>query len=244
VLASEGSLVVITRNQRVDLRPERDGTTSVLGTTPVVFPVGTRVEISFGSSLPADPDSLSWARTAIRLGRIGQSYTGKPSPWWYDLPQFRELLYATGDRPVRELVANLDGCTGAKAGEVVAEAGLGRALCEDVTNGQAERLLRRARANAREVKPSRLGTIGPEAFQRHAYASALGSAKVAPTVSIPYVVEAWAVAADKTTLQACVNRTPVTGNIFAKRDKRDIDVFGCGLHHRVTLRRIRSSISS
>jgi hypothetical protein len=234
VLASEGSLAVITRNQRVDLRPERDGTTSVLGTTPTDFPVGTRVEISFGSSLPADPNALSWARTAIRLGRIGQSYTGKPSPWWYDLPQFRELLYASGATPVRELIANLDGCTGAKAGEIVAEAGLGRALCEDVTNGQAERLLRSARANAREVKPSRLGTIGPEAFPRHAYASALGTAEIAPTVSIPYVIEAWAIAADKTTLQACVNRTPVTGNIRAARDKRDIDVYGCGLHHRVT----------
>jgi hypothetical protein len=234
VLASEGSLAVITRNQRVDLRPERDGTTSVLGTTPTDFPVGTRVEISFGSSLPADPNALSWARTAIRLGRIGQSYTGKPSPWWYDLPQFRELLYASGATPVRELIANLDGCTGAKAGEIVAEAGLGRALCEDVTNGQAERLLQSARANAREVKPSRLGTIGPEAFPRHAYASALGTAEVAPTVSIPYVIEAWAIAADKTTLQACVNRAPVTGNIYAARDKRDIDVFGCGLHHRVT----------
>jgi Topoisomerase 6 subunit A/Spo11, Toprim domain len=234
VLASEGSLTVITRNERIELRPERDGTTTMLGTTPTDFLIGTRIEISFGSSLPADPNALSWARTAIRLGCIGQAYSGKSSPWWYDPPQFRELLYASGATPVRELIANLDGCTGAKAGEIVAEAGLGRALCEDVTNGQAERLLRIARANAREVKPSRLGAIGPEAYPGWAYASASGTAEIAPTVSIPYVIEGWAVAADKTTLQACVNRTAVTGDIRAARDKRDIDIFGCGLHHRVT----------
>ena len=34
-------------------------------------------------------------------------------------------------------------------------------------------------------------------------------------------------------LLACVNRTPVTGDIRAARDKRDIDLFGCGLRHTV-----------
>jgi hypothetical protein len=35
------------------------------------------------------------------------------------------------------------------------------------------------------------------------------------------------------TLEACVNRTPVTGQLYASRDKRDIDAFGCGLHHHI-----------
>jgi hypothetical protein len=52
VLASEGSLVVITRNRRIVLRPERDGTTSAVSAEPVDFSVGTRVEISFGPVLP------------------------------------------------------------------------------------------------------------------------------------------------------------------------------------------------
>jgi hypothetical protein len=30
-----------------------------------------------------------------------------------------------------------------------------------------------------------------------------------------------------------VNRTPITGEIGAARDKRDIDVYGCGLHHTI-----------
>lgn len=31
----------------------------------------------------------------------------------------------------------------------------------------------------------------------------------------------------------CVNRTPVAGDIHPSRDKRDIDIFGCGLANTV-----------
>ena len=48
---------------------------------------------------------------------------------------------------------------------------------------------------------------------------------------IPFTVEAWVRSNTKTIINVCVNRTPVTGDIYARRDKRDIDVFGCGLHH-------------
>ena len=53
------------------------------------------------------------------MSECGEQYTGKSSPRWYDLPHFRELLYASGNRPVRELIATLDGCSGGKAGEIV-----------------------------------------------------------------------------------------------------------------------------
>ena len=52
---------------------------------------------------------------------------------------------------MRELVANLDGCTGARAGEIVAEAGLGRMACAEVSREQADRLLEVAREHARAV---------------------------------------------------------------------------------------------
>jgi signal transduction histidine kinase len=48
VIASQGSLVVETRNRRLELRPERDGTTTVLSTETVDHPVGTRIEIRLG----------------------------------------------------------------------------------------------------------------------------------------------------------------------------------------------------
>jgi hypothetical protein len=110
VLASGGSLNVTTRNRRIVLRPERDGSSTVVSSKPVKFPIGTRIEIGFGSALPCDDDTpLYWADTACCLAGSGSSYSGKSSPWWYDAPQFHELLYASGSTPVRELISHLDG---------------------------------------------------------------------------------------------------------------------------------------
>jgi hypothetical protein len=186
-------------------------------------------------SIPKDNDALHWAEIAIFM-RTGQTYAGKSSPFWYDVPQFHELLSASGNRPVRELVANLDGCTGARAGEIVAEAGLIRVLCGDVNRDQAARLLRAARANVRPVTPRRLGAIGPERFSNLAYALSTGIVEFGtaePRAEIPFVVEAWARQAVDMRLNVCVNRTPIAGDIYATRDKRDIDIFGCGLSHTI-----------
>jgi hypothetical protein len=233
VLASNGSLVVITRNRRIVLRPERDGTTRVVRVRPVKHPVGTRIEISLGPALPPDDHALGWAELACALAGKGKTYAGKSSPWWYDAAQFHELITATGAKPVRELIAHLDGCSGAKAGEIVAAARLGRAVCREVTREQAHRLLMVARESARPVTPDRLGAVGPLSGYA-AYACAHGIAKfgsTAPFAEVPFVVEAWASKreGDEMTLVACVNRTPVTCAIDAARDGRDIDAFGCGL---------------
>jgi hypothetical protein len=239
VLASEGSLCVTTNNRRVVLRPERDGTTSVVSAKKVNFPTGTRVEISFGPALMrGDDNPLDWANLAVRLSTTGEAYAGRSSPWWYDVPQFQELLYGSGDTPVRELISQLDGCSGGKAGEIVATAGLSRATCRNVERAQAERLLLAARGQAKQVNPLRLGNIGPDVFKRAAYASAHGVAKfgaITPLAEIPFVVEAWAKAAegDATNLTICVNRTPIPADVDVSRDRRDIDVFGCGLSHTV-----------
>ena len=218
VLASSGSLTVITRNRRIQLRPERDGTTAVVSAKSTKHATGTRIEIKFGAALPEDPHALSWARLAIRLADPGTIYAGKSSPWWYDAPQFRELLYASGKTPVRELVAQLDGCTGAKAGEIVAEAKLGRMLCKDVNEKQAAQLLQAARASAKSVTPKRLGAVGPHAFFDFTHAVASGSAKFGsaePYAEIPFVVEAWAMkrTSGGTSLVVCVNRTPISGEV-------------------------------
>jgi hypothetical protein len=238
VLASSGSLVVATRNKRLVLRPERDGSTTVVSAKSVKHPIGTRIEIALGPSIPSDAFALSWAQEACRLAGRGQSYLGKSSPHWYDAAQFNELLYASGDRPVRELVATLDGCTGGMAGEIVAEAKLGRALCNAVTHGQAARLLKVAQSHARQVNPQRLGAVGAEAFPGYAYGYSDGVAQFGsaePQAEIPLVVEAWACSGSdsETTLCVYVNRTPITGQIEAARDKRDVSAFGCGLAHNV-----------
>ena len=77
VLASSGSLIVITHNKRIVLRPERDGTTTVVNVKAVKFPVGTRVEISFGPAIPSGEDTLSWANLALRLAGNEKAYTSK-----------------------------------------------------------------------------------------------------------------------------------------------------------------------
>ena len=94
-----------------------------------------------------------------------------------------------------------------------------------------------ARANARKVNPKRLGAVGPEILPNSAYGTSSGIASFGngPRAEIPFVVEAWATTASASTrLLACVNRTPVTGNIRAARDKREINLFGCGLSDTVT----------
>src|SRR5262249_31347584 len=211
-----------------DLRPEPDGTTKVVRTTAVDFPVGTRIEISFGPALPCDPGVLGWAQVACVLAQ-GKTYAGRSSPWWYDAPQFQELLYASGSRLVRELIAELDGCTGGNAGMIVAAAKLNRALCKNVTFDQATSPLEAARTFARPLNAKRPGAVGPDAFPGCAYVQATGVAKfgsIAPLAEIPFVVEAWAQKTQAKTadtrLTACVNRTPITGEIHAARDKRDI----------------------
>jgi hypothetical protein len=241
VLASGGTLTVTTRNRRLELRPEFDGTTTVISTAEVEFPTGTRVEISFGSALPASYQTLGWAQLACGLAQ-GKIYAGRSSPHWYDPAQFHELVVAGGNTPVRELIANLDGCTGGTAGEIVAAARLGRAVCNTISRRQAEVLLKAAREHAKPVTAERLGAIGAEAFPHSAYAMATGVTEfgsVAPVAAIPFVVEAWAErmegeAADAdTTLTVCVNRSPITGEIHAAHRKRDIDAFGCGLSHTI-----------
>jgi hypothetical protein len=235
VLASAGTLTVITRNRRMELRPGHEGTTKVLKVTKVDFPIGTRIEISFGPALPQDQLVLSWAQTACRMAQ-GKTYTGRSSPFWYDGPQFHELLCASGDMPVRQLIATLDGCTGAAAGEIVATAKLNRTVCQKVTRDQAIHLLEAARDYARQVKAERLGAVGRDVFPDYAYALSSGLAEfgsIEPLAEVPFVVEAWAKDLGSkyrdTTLSVCINRTPVTGSIDAARDKRDIDAFGCGL---------------
>lgn len=234
VLASEGTLIVTTNNRRIKLRPDRDGATVVASTAQVKFPTGTRIEISFGPAITEDDDALRWSQIAI-LMRDGQTYAGKTSPFWYDVPQFRELLSASGKTPVRELVANLDGCTGGHAGEIVAAAGMSRMLCDDIDRDQATKLLLAARASARPVTPHRLGAVGVERFANCAYAITSGTVRFGtePRAEIPVVVEAWVCPESKMTLNVCVNRTPVTGDIFASRDKREINIFGCGLANTV-----------
>jgi hypothetical protein len=239
VLASEGSLVVTTRGRRIVLRPEADGSTAVVEVAPADFPRGTRIEIGLGPALPRDNFPFEWARQAAAMADdIGTTYKGRSSPFWYDTPQFHELILAYGSQPLRSLIAQFDGCTGAQAGEIVAAAGLDRATCESVNRKQAAALLTVARPRARPVNPERLGAVGREVYSGRSYAIARGRAYLgsAPQAVIPFVVEAWAYKTGdkgKLSLAMMVNRTPITGEIVLFRgDDKNLIISGCGLRHR------------
>ena len=127
------------------------------------------------------------------------------------------------------------------ADQIVTAAGLTNVACSKVTKEQAEKLLRVAQAKTRPVDPALLGALGQDAFTHYdklshqatpAYARMFGNAKIGST-NIPFVVEAWARRAGDTDLAIFINRTPVTGDHHAARDKRDIDAFGCGLSHTI-----------
>ena len=244
VLASDGKLAVISRGVRLELKPQRDGTTAVVKRSASERRAGTRIEISFGPLLPHDPRALIWASLAIWLAKGGSSYIGQSSPYWYDAPQFHELLSASGRASVRALVAELDGCAGGRAGAIVAAAGLTRTACHEVDALGAARLLQEARAVAKPVNPKRLGAVGPEAFPGCAYAIAHSEARFGSSpleAVIPFAVEAWAAKStpdesggrSRNFALVTVNRTPVAADFMLYHDKSDVDVVGCGLNHTV-----------
>src|SRR5262249_37266425 len=96
-------------------------------------------------------------------------------------------------------------------GIIVAAAKLNRAICKNVTNGQAKDLLEAARGYARPVNAERLGAVGPDAFADYAYAWSSGVARfgsLALRAEVPFVVETWAKENNRNTcLFACINRT-------------------------------------
>jgi hypothetical protein len=192
----------------------------------VKFPVGTRVEIGFGPELPCDEYVLFWAKTACMLARFGTPYNGKSSPWWHDDANFYELLDYSGKLKVRDLITHLDVDD---VDMIVANTGLQRAQCKDVTREQAAKLLKTAQMRATVIPPQALGAVGPEAFPGFDYACIHGGAG-----KIPFVVEAWALErAYESTLDVCVNRTPVAADIEVNRNGMKIMAFNCGLGHTI-----------
>jgi hypothetical protein len=233
VLASHGSLVVVTKSQRIALEPLTDGSTRVAAVEAADMPRGgTRVEVSLGAAIPADRHALAWAWHAIALAR-GQSYAGKSSPFWYDAPHFRELLLAAGSTPFADLVARLDVPSKSDHDPIWPPGVKPLSPCEKVAT-RAEAVLIALRNHAKPVPPSRLGWVGGDTFDGFCYARSADIVAFGeyPRAMIPFVVEAWARKSDgDTTLTILINRTPATADAHAARDKRDIDAFGCGLAH-------------
>jgi hypothetical protein len=195
---------------------------------------GCRVEVAFGPSLEGDEDLLEWAQWAVWLAQGESSYTGRSSPHWYDSEGWYELLQAAKDRTVRQVIAELQGCSEPKAGRIAAA--FKDRLARSLSRAEADRLLVLARVMAREVKPAALGRLGPlpglsAGRARASGVCVLGSARSRITAHIPFAVEAWAdVAEEDTEATVFVNRSPITGELRAwMNKKRGLCLYGCGL---------------
>ena len=231
VLATGGTLRVSTRGRTLQLHPQDDGTTQSehLGAWDGE---GTRIEVALGAA--AGGVVLEWVGQAVLMAEGGSGYKGNTSPFWYDGDAFFELAQAAGERSVRELMASFDGCTGSTAGRVAA-AYLNR-TASSLTREEAQDLLCTARQIAKPVNPERLGAVGLTGGLPNSYACMTGTYQAEAsrsnlTAVIPYMIEAWADLENGPSLNAHVNRTPITGEVQAYHSKTELQLFGCGLSH-------------
>ena len=240
VLATGGRLTVSTNGRVLKLHPQDDGSTGfeIVGKCSRA---GTRVDVVLGESLTVNESTLSWATQAIKLAQ-GEGYKGKTSPFWYDGDAFFELLQAAGGRPVRDLVADFDGCSGAKAGKITADF-LGRS-CDSMTRAEAVALLEAARQYAKPVLARRLGAIGDCDHLPNAYAKTEGLFNLEPargdlSATIPFVVEAWVETpvkrskGDDVNLLIAINKTPTTASVSSWYSDKRLVISGAGLKHYV-----------
>ena len=175
VLASDGSLIVTTRNRRIKLRPERDGSTTVISAKPVKFPNGTRIEINFRSRNSRRPQRTHWARYAIMMARTGKDLHGQVLAVVVRRPaisrtafRFRQHAGARTDCQSRRLHRRQGGRDRCR-----------RRACPHALRRRQSSAGREAaggRAGERTtVNPKRLGMVGPDAFPDTAYAVAYGT---------------------------------------------------------------------
>jgi len=223
IASGGGKLHVLTRGRRLDIEPLADGGAAVVASGADVE-VGTQIVISFGPDVPKDDGALEWANATIAMSKGGAGYTGRSSAHWFDAQSFHELLRCSGARPVRDLIANLDGLTGAKAGAVVGE--LKGRQCNSLNPTEATTLLKAARLASRAPDIKKLGAVGKLPSLPDYYDIKRGVVEHgtrAPKANLPVVVEAWAEKAGDSKefvgrVSVFVNRTTISGSVHLTPD--------------------------
>lgn len=228
VLATGGSLKITTRGQTMKLTPLDNGTTSKEVIEYKGNGNGSLIEVHLGQD--AGKVNLQWANMALQLSSGEQQYyNGKTSPWWYTSRDFHQLCLAAKDRTIRELVKEFEGCSSdSKAGIITY--GFKDKQATDITLEDAKILLTKMQAVSEPVKPERLGCIGD--LDKPNYVKAPGTFQLDSNnekVTIPYIIEAWTEFSERATISINVNRTPITGEVFAGYIKPDLRLSGCNL---------------
>jgi hypothetical protein len=233
VLSTDGRLTVSTRGRTLELEPQETTGRTTVRRAGEWTKKGCRIEVRFGPSVPVGPDALEWGKLALGLAAGGSSYEGKSSPHWYDSEAFYEFLQASGKRTIRDLVAEFQGCAEPKAGKIAA--GFQGREARSLNRVEADRLLMAARAVAKAPKAASLGQVGrlsalPPGYSKISGTVTIGSPRSAIKAILPLVVEVWAQTADETAARLFVNRTPITGELNAWKEKTALCLSGCGVY--------------
>ena len=239
--ATRGKLVIETGSLRVELAPEIDGSSRIVGSSTIKPRQGFRLTAVAGDA-PFDDDHLAWAKDAIELAQQSgePSFTGRPSPHWFDCDHFRSLLRAAvGNVSVRQFLSELDGCAGSRVQTKIAAQFLRRPVA-DLTATEAADLLAAAQAATKPPKARVLRPLGRDAVISAGYAIAEGTlteGEHAPCAEVPFLVECWADAfsaeeqASSLISMLYMNRTkamaPCTGNAW--HGQLDLSVSGTPL---------------
>lgn len=237
VLASRGTISVENFGSKFILTPQNDGSTHVETESSRVFS-GTKITLNLGDSIPVAQDSLTMSETAINMAGLGDVYTGKTSPWWYEEEAFFEMFAASGNRPVENILELFHDIKPGYARDLA-----NGQLASQIDHIAARNLLVTLREKSSKPSPSRLGKMG-NVFEGYGYHHAKGEIEIKSAGIaglLPYSIEVYATVNDHGTdsIMLMVNRTPVTGDLKISRIKpaTDVGIFGCGLSHRFTVGR-------
>jgi len=238
VEATGGRLLVATGGENYRIHCQNDGSALTESLGPY-GEGGTKISFSLGQ-MEIDP---AWAKLALQYAR-GQTYQGKTSPYWYTSENFFELFQAYSG-PVRELIAQFDGCS-KKAGKLSHRYTYGAAAAS-LTFAETEALLAELRTLVTKTNPERLGRIGELEYWKGYYRSCgtftVGSVRGVHEAEIPFVVEAYADFADEPRITVLLNKSPVTGDVHIFRDKSELKIFSCGFSHYFKAKPVRLLIN-
>jgi hypothetical protein len=240
--ATRGRLVIETGSLQVELAPEIDGASRIIGSSTIEPRQGLRLTAIAGDDNPFEDEHLTWAQDAIELAQQSgkAAFTGHPSPHWLDLDHFRVLLRAAvGNVSVRQFLGQLDGCTGSRAQTRIAALFL-RRLAADLSAAEAAELLAAAQAATKPPTPRTLRPLGRDAVVSAGYAIAEGTfseGEHAPRAEVPFLIECWADGffpeeqEDRLTSALFMNRTralaPCTGTAW--HGQLDVTISGTAL---------------
>jgi hypothetical protein len=239
VASGNGAITISSCNRRTVLRPRvEDGHTEILEVTEIGFPVGTEIRAEIDPAYPADPGTLWWAQTAIRLAARSQPpYLGRPSVHWFDTDAFYGLLHAVNpETKLRDFLSRFEGCSTRNITQTVAEGFGAKCLCSGLSRDETAELLALLQEETKPLGPHRLKAMGPEAWPHYdqGYSSIKDSFEHgarAPLAGIPFVVECWAKVErddrdnDIEFNQFTINRSPANSTVFARRARgRDVSI--------------------